>query len=257
MSFEPRRASRRRIAYAVENALFQWEEGERHRSAEAADATSSAPRTPVWRSCAAGSAGAFTLAELATLRAAPDWATSRPRRLVDRPPDAGTAVDATSPVRDRRRSTSPARAREARTAGTRRRPRVRSSSVVGGLVSPARRDHDPVGLDRDRHGPVAGPVLGVDGVVLDGGVEPQPVALLAVVEGALERLAAAARPAAPAAAPAAPALGVVASSSSAVVRDVLAASLVGLLVARPPPARPRARRPPARRPRRAGRARRR
>ena len=35
--------------------------------------------------------------------------------------------------------------------------------------------------------PVAGPVLGVDGVVLDGGVEPQPVALLAVVEGALER----------------------------------------------------------------------
>ena len=32
-----------------------------------------------------------------------------------------------------------------------------------------------------------GPVLGVDGVVLDRGVEPQAVALLAVVEGALER----------------------------------------------------------------------
>ena len=39
-----------------------------------------------------------------------------------------------------------------------------------------------------RDGTVAGPVLGVDGVVLDGGVEPQAVALVAVVEGALERL---------------------------------------------------------------------
>ena len=42
--------------------------------------------------------------------------------------------------------------------------------------------------------PVAGPVLGVDRVVDDRRVEPQPVALLAVVEGALERAARAARP---------------------------------------------------------------
>src|SRR4051812_40467457 len=34
---------------------------------------------------------------------------------------------------------------------------------------------------------MAGPVLGIDRVVLDGWVQPQPVALLAVVEGALQR----------------------------------------------------------------------
>ena len=60
-------------------------------------------------------------------------------------------------------------------------------------------DHDLVLLDRDLDGAVAGPVLGVDGVVRDGGVEPQAVALLAVVERALERLRLA-TPAAPAAA---------------------------------------------------------
>src|SRR5438128_3965982 len=48
-------------------------------------------------------------------------------------------------------------------------------------------DHDPVLFDVDLDRPVAGPVLGVDWVVLDGGVKPQPIALLAVVEGALER----------------------------------------------------------------------
>ena len=52
-------------------------------------------------------------------------------------------------------------------------------------------DHDPVGLDRDLDLPVAGPVLGVDGVVLDRGVEPETEALLgAVVEGGLDRGAA-------------------------------------------------------------------
>src|SRR6185436_10035153 len=47
-------------------------------------------------------------------------------------------------------------------------------------------DDDPVGLDGDLDGPVAGPMLGVDRVVLHGGVEPQAVALLAVIEGALQ-----------------------------------------------------------------------
>ena len=52
-------------------------------------------------------------------------------------------------------------------------------------------------------------MLGVDGIVLDRGVEPEAVALVAVVEGALERLLLAAGPA-PAAAPAAAAaLGLV------------------------------------------------
>ena len=48
-------------------------------------------------------------------------------------------------------------------------------------------DDDAVLLDGDLDGPMAGPVLGVDRVVLDRRVEPQAVALLAVVEGALER----------------------------------------------------------------------
>ena len=48
-------------------------------------------------------------------------------------------------------------------------------------------DDDPVLLDGDLDRPVARPVLGVDRVVLDRGVEPEPEALLAVVEGALER----------------------------------------------------------------------
>src|SRR5207247_2405478 len=48
-------------------------------------------------------------------------------------------------------------------------------------------DHDAVALHGDGHGTVAGPVLGVRGVVLDRRVEPQAVALLAVVEGALQR----------------------------------------------------------------------
>src|SRR4051812_48032559 len=69
----------------------------------------------------------------------------------------------------------------------RRRPR--SVVPVGATRTP---DHDLVPLDRDLHRPVPGPVLGVDRVVLDGGVEPEPVALLAMVEGALERLAGAA-----------------------------------------------------------------
>ena len=60
-------------------------------------------------------------------------------------------------------------------------------SVVVVLASAGAADHDLVFLDRDLDGAVARPVLGVDGIVLDGGVQPQAVALLAVVEGALER----------------------------------------------------------------------
>ncbi len=45
---------------------------------------------------------------------------------------------------------------------------------------------DLVLLDEHLDGAVAGPVLGVDRVVLDGGVQPQAVALLAVLEGAFQ-----------------------------------------------------------------------
>src|ERR1700712_1465402 len=63
-----------------------------------------------------------------------------------------------------------------------------SPSVFGVVLASARTaDHDHVFLDRDLDGTVARPVLGVDGVVLHGGVEPQPVALVAVVERALQR----------------------------------------------------------------------
>src|SRR5206468_6003576 len=47
-------------------------------------------------------------------------------------------------------------------------------------------DHDLVLFDRDLDRPVPGPMLGVDPIVDDGRIEPQPVALLAVVEGPLE-----------------------------------------------------------------------
>src|SRR5262249_30326358 len=46
---------------------------------------------------------------------------------------------------------------------------------------------DPILFDRDLYWAVTCPVLSVDRIVLDGGIEPQPVPLLAVVEGALER----------------------------------------------------------------------
>ena len=57
-------------------------------------------------------------------------------------------------------------------------------------------------LDFHLDGPVPGPMLGVDGILLDGGIEPQTVALLAVVEGSLEGagVARAGAPPAPAAA---------------------------------------------------------
>ena len=77
---------------------------------------------------------------------------------------------------------------------------VRRVVAVVGVVVAGAADHDLILLDRHLDRPVAGPVLGVDRVVLDGGVEPQPVALLAVVERRFERLRLAAGAPAPAAA---------------------------------------------------------
>src|SRR5436190_21947741 len=64
-------------------------------------------------------------------------------------------------------------------------PAASRASVFGFYAGAA--DHDLVLVDRDLDGPVARPVLGVDRVVGHGGIEPQPVALVAVVERALER----------------------------------------------------------------------
>ena len=82
---------------------------------------------------------------------------------------------------------------------------TRLSRRVVGLSAQARRagaaDDDLVGVDADRDLAFAGPVLGVDRVVLDRRVEPEAVAVgLAVVEGCLEVFATAAASAAAAAA---------------------------------------------------------
>src|SRR3954447_9830750 len=76
------------------------------------------------------------------------------------------------------------------------------------VAAPGTADHDLVLLDRDLHGTVPGPVLGVDGVVLHVGVQPEAVALLAVVERPLQRTAGGAPARAPAAAPRTARLGV-------------------------------------------------
>ena len=70
-------------------------------------------------------------------------------------------------------------------AGGRRELNASSAARLVLLADAA--DDDAVLFDEHLDRPVPGPVLGVDRVVLDGGVEPQPVALLAVVEGALQR----------------------------------------------------------------------
>ena len=138
-----------------------------------------------------------------------------------------------------------------------------SSSVASPASSPARLMTMRSGSIVTVTGPVARPVLRVGGVVLHRGVEPEPVALLAVVERALERPSAcecgcdrgrrAVR-------------GARGGGASAVVVAVVASSPSSasspppcvLVRVRPPPrpgARPRAPRPRARRPRRAGPAR--
>src|SRR5437763_13638823 len=80
---------------------------------------------------------------------------------------------------------------------------AREASAASVLVAGAA-DDDLVLLDRHLDRPVAGPVLGVDRVVLHGRVQPQAIALLAVVERPLERADVARAPAEhPACAPAA------------------------------------------------------
>jgi hypothetical protein len=54
------------------------------------------------------------------------------------------------------------------------------------FVFAAAANDDLILFDGHHDGTVAGPVLGVDGVVLDRWIEPQAVALLAVLERALE-----------------------------------------------------------------------
>src|SRR4029079_10268330 len=63
----------------------------------------------------------------------------------------------------------------------------RRSASVSVLVAAGAADHDLVLLDRDLDRAVAGPVLGVDGIVLHGGIEPQAVAPLRTGDSGLQR----------------------------------------------------------------------
>ena len=165
--------------------------------------------------------GRFSTEELVELyEAGTAWCLQAAMRVAPEEPwawEAGVVVDAAF-------ATLPARGRRLRRAGA---GEVEAPEPPLLVVLAHAADDDPVLLDGDLDRPVAGPVLGVDRVVLDRRVEPQAVALLAVVEGALER-----RGVARAGAPAAPA------TAAAPARPGLAS--------RPPP-----RRPP-RRPRRLG-----
>ncbi len=124
-------------------------------------------------------------------------------------------------------------------------------------------DDDLIRLDPHRHLPLPGPVLGVGGVVPDSGVEPEAVAVLALLEGRFQLRLATAPTAAPA--PAAPAPWP--ALRLAAVGGLLARGLrpLPLPLPRPPPpprsprrSPPRSRRegrPPRCRPRRRERAR--
>ena len=184
--------------------------------------------------------GPFTADELVALylEQGTDWAF-RSRRGSPRTPRRLGHDDR------RRRCVRPLRARVERLRG--RAPHERRLIGVVGFVATGAADHDLVLLDRDLDRAMTGPVLGVDGVVLDGGVEPQAVALLAVVEGRLERRRLLAAAAAAATSPAAPLRG------RSLFFLVVLVLLLGALGSR----RRRARRRSARRPRPADRSRRR
>src|ERR1700730_11846143 len=91
--------------------------------------------------------------------------------------------------------------RSPRLNGPRLRERQRAGASPASVVLGDAPDHDPVLFHGHLDRTVARPVLGIDGIVLDGRVQPQAVSLLAVVERALER-AGVAPPSAPAPAPA-------------------------------------------------------
>ena len=67
-----------------------------------------------------------------------------------------------------------------------RRQAIASVLVVVVLAATGTADHDLVFLDRDLDRAVTRPVLGVDRIILDGGIQPQAVPLFAVIEGAFE-----------------------------------------------------------------------
>ena len=158
----------------------------------------------------------------------------------------GRRIDADS------RAVARPRSGERWSGGAVARKRATGLLAVVGFVAARPADHDLLLLDRDLDRAVAGPVLGVDGVVLDGGIEPQAVALLAVVEGRLERTPGPCVPRPPPRPPRRPRRRRRVARSSPRPRRPRPRRRSALR-----PRRPRARRRSARRPRRADRSRRR
>ena len=169
------------MAYPLENALFQWEEGRRAlqaiedpRQRRLADRVVDAIRDELRR------------------RIGPTFSAEELAELYGRAPTGASRSRSTSPRRSRGRAVARRRrllALPARRHRLRRRPQARGLSyssessdsdvaavAVAGLAGAA--DDDLVGLDADGDVALAGPVLGVDGVVLDRGVEPEAVAVL-------------------------------------------------------------------------------
>ena len=186
------------VNVALEIAMYQWQEGQqRLREADPADqGRLDTAMYAVLDGLRHRLGSTFEIAELADCTTAgTDWAEEIAQRRW-----AGG--------RRGRRGGRRVRALRPRGLGLRRRPSLWRERL-GGPARPScrglsRRAGSRSGrARRDRHRPVAGPVLGVHRVVLDGGVEPQAVALLAVVEGPVERLA----PAAPTRPPGVPAGG--------------------------------------------------
>ena len=107
------------------------------------------------------------------------------------------------------------------------------SGPESGLSGVGTPDRDGLRIEGDGHRPVPGPVLRVDGVVGHRGVEPQPVAFAAVVEGGLVSLARGAVPLASA------------TTTPSAPWSSVSLAVVPVAPARPPPTAPG----PGRRPR--------
>ena len=165
---------------SFENAIYQWQQGERRLRAAPAERGALLERVTetLVAELRRRLGGRFSAEELV-------GAVRARHRLVPAGRDEGgpgrsMGVGLGHRRRCRLRADTCARPPTTPAAAGRSTPRLSLESVRRAA------DDDLVLLDEDLDRAVAGPVLGVDRVVLDGGVEPQAVALLAVVEGALE-----------------------------------------------------------------------
>ena len=185
------------MSYSLENGLFQWEDGrrvldglrddpaERRRADRVVAAVEEELRRrigPTFRADRAGRALRRGDRPLHQDRA------GLGARAGDRPAVAGRRGLLALPAEGRRLRRRPRAASRALRGALIR--YSSSSAVVVGLSAPGTADDDLIRLDPDRDLALPGPVLDVDRVVLDRGIEPEPVAVgFAVVEGRFELFA--------------------------------------------------------------------